>query len=291
MGIRSDTTGMNHMREGSSPHTQGAIPRRTVLQGALGVLGTLAVGQFGCSTDPRDPRTYGPHVVAMKSDTPAAFAGEEVSVFQVKRSIPLPIGDTPPGRPRIEPYPGPVWITPEKFRVQCSCVVTNLEDRELDLELLVDGWNEFIFYSPQVRVVDEDVVPDRSCVQRSILLPAKARVENRISYDDFERMAIALAAAPRAPNSGHLMDPTTNLNESVLAKPYVPHVISGITGFDLSIRIRGDAPARVAVEATVEVIDLAGFLMNEGDEGNSPNRRARDRGRREFLPVLVAEEG
>ncbi len=283
---------MKRAHEGNSPRAPGGIPRRTVLQGALGVLGTFAASGLGCSSDPRDPRTYGPYVVALKSDTPAALAGDETSLFQVKRSIPLPIGEAPPGLERVAPYPGPVWITPEKFRVQLSCVITNLEDRELDVELLVDGWNEFIFYSPQVRIVREDVVPDRSCVQRAMILPAKARLENRVSYDDFERMAIALAAMiNKAPNSGHLLDPQTNLNESPLAKPYIPQIISGITGFDLSLRIRGAASARVAVEATVELIDLAGFLMKEGEEANSPNRRPGSRGRREFLPVVPAEEG
>jgi len=253
------------------------------------VFGTMAIG---CNTDPRDPRTAGPYVVALKTDTPAILSGEEASVFQVRRSIALPLKERPQSLPATPPYPRGVWYTPEKLRVQLDYVVTNLEARDVRFEVLVDGWNEFIWYSPQVLLVDDKVLPDRSCVQRSTLIPAKGRVEGRVSFDDFERMAIALAGIfNKAENPGHLLDPSTNLETSPLATKYIPGVISGITGFNLGLRIQGDASARVALEAIVEVIDLEGVLMEEGNEGTSPNRRPGDMGRRELIPIITTEEG
>ncbi len=288
MGIRTHAAGLIHMRtEAKSPHPQGGIPRRTILQGALGIAGAFAIG---CMDEKRDTRTYGPHVVALKSDTAAVLEGPEASVFQVKRSVALPLLDTPPGLAAVTPYPRGVWFTPEQFRVQVSYLVSNLEDRSVSLEVLLDAWNEFVWYSPQVRVVDDEIVPDRSCAQRPMILPPRGRVEGRVSFDDFERIAAALAGIMnKAPNPGHLFDPTTNLYESPLAKPYVPTIISGITGFDISIRAA--AAARVVVEAMVEIIDLRGVLMDEGDEGSTSNRRPGDRGRRELIPITVVEEG
>jgi len=275
--------------EGRTPRAKGGVPRRTILQGALGLVSTLTMGTMGaigCDPEPRDGRTLGPYLVALKADTPAVLTGPEASVFQVKRAIPLPIHDPPPDVPRTPPYPGGVWYTPDRLRVQLSYVVSNLEDRDLAIELLVDGWNEFIYYLPQVRIVDDEIVPDRSCAQRPMIIPAKGRVDGRVSFDDFERMAIALAGiVNNAPNPGHLLDPTTDLYESPLSAPHIPPIISGITGFDLSIR--SAAAVRVVVEAMVEVIDLQGILMDEGDEGSSPNRRARDRGRSAKIPITV----
>jgi hypothetical protein len=251
------------------------------------MLGAYAIG---CGSGERDPRTFGPYVVAMKSDTPPALEGPEASVFQVKRSVALPLSERPPNLPATPPYPRPVWFTPEQLRVQVDYVVTNLEARSIQMELLFDGWNEFIYYSPQVRVVDDEVIPDRSCVQRPILMPAKGRAEGRVSFDDFERMAIALAGITNnAENPGHLLDPSVNLRESPLATKYIPSVISGITGFDVSIRTA--AAARIAVEVVVELIDRDDILMEEEEEGSSPNRRDRDMGRRQLIPVITTEEG
>lgn len=255
--------------EGETPHRAGAIPRRTMLLATL--CAALAVS---CNSDPRDARSFGPYVAAIKADTPPAFASDEAAIFQVRRSIALPIKPRPPQVPATPPYPAGVWYSPNELRVQLTYVVTNLEDKEVQVELLVDGWNEFRAYTPQISADDEgNVTADRSCVQRPIILPAKGRVSGTVSYDDFERMAAALAGIMnKAPNPFHLLDPSVDLYSSVLAKPYIPAVIDGITGFDLSLRSRAGA-VRVAVEATVEVIDRAEILMEEGNEGASTNRR------------------
>lgn len=267
-------------KEGATPHKTGAIPRRTALLCAVAVALVSA-----CGSDPRDARTFGPYVAAIKSDTPAAIAGEDAAaVIQVRRSVALPLKARPPGLQRTAPYPGGVWFTPSELRVQLNYVITNLEDKEIQVELLVDGWNEFRAYAPQMRVVEEEgVEADRSCVQRPLIIPAKGRVTGTVSYDDFERMATALAIIMNnAPNPFHVLDPTVDLYSSPLAKPFIPSVISGISGFDLSLRSRAGA-VRVAVEGTVDIIDLGELLMEEGNEGSSPNRRPQ-----ELIPVIAA---
>lgn len=250
-------------------------PRNLVLLGAL----ALGVSATSCSAT-RDTRTDGPFYVAITDKTPAALMGDQGGVYQVKRSIALPLGDRPE-IPQLKPYPGGVWYTPADLRVQMDYVITNLEDKDVTVELLVDGWNEFIYYSPQVQLDDEGMVQaDRSCVDRMIIIPAKGRAEGRVSFDDFERMAQALAAIEnKAPNPFHVVEPSTSFDDPLI-KPYMPDVIDGISGFDLSLRTT--EPVRVVVEATTELVDLKGVLVEEGTV--SHHRRPG----REWKPTVAA---
>jgi hypothetical protein len=233
----------------------------------------------------REERTLGPYVVAITKETPAAFTADDASIFQVGTSIALPLRDRPSGLPRQAPYPGGVWITPERLRVQASYVISNLEDEELKVGILFDAWNEFVWYSPQIRVVDDDVIPDRSTVDRLVILPPRARVQGRVAYDDFERVALALATiVGGAPNPFHVLDPQTQIRLSPLSAPYVPAVISGLTGFDVSLRTT--RAARVAVEVVVELLDLDEILVELGDP--SRNQRRSDQGRRPLVPAIAA---
>lgn len=294
MGLRAHSAGLIMSRDhastaGFGPRTLGALPRRAFLSRTLGGAVVAAFAPLGCGTAP-ETRTWGPFVVAMTETTPAALTGDEASLFQVRRSIAVPVKPRPEGLSATPGYRRPVWITPEQLRTQLSYVITNLEDREVQIELLVDGWNGGFYYSPQVRVVEDGIEADRSCVQRLLILPAKGRVEGRVSYDDFERMAIALAGMTntqgRAPNPFHLLDPTTKLYESPLSKPYIPAVIESVLGFDLSLR--STAAVRVAVEATVEALDRDGVLMDSDEEDTSPNTRRDSYGRTVFVPVIAA---
>lgn len=276
-------------KEGASPRStekRGVIPRRTILLGAsLVPLASLSSSIFGCSSSTRDARTFGPYVAAIKSDTPPILASDEATIVQVRRSIALPLKDRPQGLPATPGHAGGVWYTPDQLRVQLSYILTNLENEAVQMEVLVDGWNEFRAYTPQMRIVDDELEADRSCVQRPMILPPKSRTEGRVSFDDFERMAIALSGIfNNAPNPFHLLDPTVDLYSSPLAKPYIPKIIDGITGFDLSLRSRRGVK-KIAVEATVEIIDLGEILIEEGNEGSSTNNRRRYR---EFIPVVAA---
>lgn len=286
--LRASLDGINGSGVGSGPRSLGSLPRRDFLSRTLGGAVVAALAPLGCGTAP-ETRTWGPFVVAMTEATPAVLAGPEASLFQVRRPIAFPIKQRPEGLQATPGYRRPVWITPDQLRTQLSYVITNLEDRELQLELLVDGWNGGFYYSPQARVVDQDIEADRSCVQRLMIVPPKGRLEGRVSFDDFERMAIALAGMTntqgRAPNPFHLLDPTTKLYESPLSKPFIPSVIESILGFDLSLR--STAAVRVAVEATVEALDRDEVLMDSGEEDSTPNTRRDSYGRTAFVPVIA----
>jgi hypothetical protein len=117
-------------------------------------------------------------------------------------------------------------------------------------------------------------------VDRRLLLPAKGRVTGTISFDDFERVAIELGIIMNgAPNPFHVVEPHTELFSDVQTKPYIPTLIAGLTGFDLSVRSNG--PAKLALEATLEVDDRAGLLVAEGEAS-----KARPPGKR-YNPVVA----
>jgi hypothetical protein len=61
----------------------------------------------------------------------------------------------------------------------------------------------------------------------------------------------------------------------------MPDVIDGISGFDLSLR--ATEPVRVVVEATTELVDLKGVLVEEGTVSKH------GRPGKEWIPT-VAEE-
>lgn len=255
--------------EVASPRALGARPRSlaarvTAMWAVVSVLVALAIACSGT----RETRTAGPYVVAITATTPPVIQSQEGGLYQMQRSVGLPLAERPKDLPSAKPYPGGVWYTPADLRVQVSYVISNLEDKDVNVELLVDGWNEFIYYAPQVSLDAEgQVQADRSCVDRLMIVPAKGRVTGTVSFDDFERMAMALATVENgAPNPHHVMDPSTTFDD-VLVKPYLPAVIDGITGFDVSLRTT--EPVRVALEATVELVDLAGVLLDEGSTTTS----------------------
>jgi len=276
------------MHEASRPQGEGNVPRSSRSRFASGCLAALmlcAPLAMSCGRA-SEARTLGPYTLAIKENTPAALQGEEGGVYQVTVPIALPLFEPPKGdQPnKVKPYSRGLWFTSSDVQIQVSYVITNFENSDITIQLLVDGWNEYIRYSPAVRIVDDDVVADRSCNDRLLVVPAKKRVEGRVSFDDFERIATALATVQNgAPNATHVMEPHTKLRESPLTRAFVPPVIAGLVGFDLSLR--SSAKVKVAVEATVEIIDHVGVMVPKGEKATNvyPNRLTR------FVPMAPAE--
>ncbi len=257
----------------------------------------LMFGVLSCSSANKDNRTFGPYTLAISETTKPALAtpggGAPLvdpadppagidGIYQVQTSVIVPLID----RPAIEgaavkPYPRPIWYTSADLRLQLTYVITNLEDKPRSIELLVDGWNEFIRYTPLVTIDDEgNVNADRSMVDRRILLPAKGRVVGTVSFDDFERMALELGIIMNgAPNPFHVVEPHTEIFTDIQTKPFIPTVTAGLTGFDLNVRSLG--PAKLALEATLEVDDRKSLLVAEGETSG-----ARPPGKR-YNPVVA----
>lgn len=295
--------------EGARPQAEGPSPqsagRRAFLRslgvgaGALAPLAVPGLGGLlaGCSSA-TDRRTQSTAVIAITETTAPAVTTEEDAIYQVTRPMPVPLTPRPPSNvlgAAIKPFPRGLWYTTADLRVQCTYVISNLTNAQLRAEILFDVWNEFLYYAPTVTVSEEDgLQADRSSIDRLVDVPARSRLVASVSFDDFERAAVALAIMqdPARPNDFHLVEPSTNLFQSALAKPYLPSVIPGIAGFDLSLRVAGavGAPPKVVVEATLELEDRTGNLLVKEGADPSPNRTKQSMGRQPLVPrVLVPE--
>jgi len=281
--------------EGIAPQVEGASPRglgrfARILTG-LAAIGVVLAS--GCSSN-QDERTIGVYTLAITDKTAPAVpaVGDEPPLYQVTTQVRFPL------RPRpdrallgdvVKPYTQPIWFTSGQLQAQFTYVIKNLGNTDVTVELLVDGWNEFIRYSPTVAIVvvngEQELQADRSVVDRLMIIPAYSTVEGRISYDDFERMATALAILtpePHHPNPFHVVEPHTKLATDPTTMTWIPPVIDGITGFDLSLRARG--AVKIVLEGSLELVDHTEngeHLVPEGEPvvGRSPPPR--------YVPVVA----
>lgn len=147
--------------EGVGPQSEGTRPRGIArFARLLTALATLGVAlASGCSNN-QDERTVGIYTLAISDKTPTAVpqVGDEPPLYQVTVPVAFPLRATPspvPGE-AVKPYPRAVWYTSNQLQAQFTYVIKNLGNTDVTVELLVDGWNEFIRYAPTVAIVVEN---------------------------------------------------------------------------------------------------------------------------------------
>jgi hypothetical protein len=233
----------------------------------------LVFGAPACagSTD----RQLGTVTLAISSTTPPALSQGTAMIYQVSVPVPLPLAARPSPLPNKGAgyYPGDFWFQSNELQLQLDYVITNLESSPVTVELMCDAWNDFIRYTPQVTVTEEGVDADPSTEDRLIYIPALGRISGTISFDDFERVARVMGALSNpkpAPsmNPYHLLVRQTDITTDPLAAPFIPPVVAGLRGFDLSLRDM-NGPDRVLVEATLTIRDHGNHLVPDGSK--SPN--------------------
>jgi hypothetical protein len=163
-------------------------------------------------------------------------------------------------------------------RVQITWTLTNLDEESHNVEVLVDPWNEFGRYYPGFQVTDvqdEEQQPNFSGIQIMFELPGTkydrpSRRHGTFTFEDMHELAVDFGTAMNIIQNAGPVDPLAEDNpvaglvnhvfnqqnrsfEDVLAKPYIPTVIPGLTGIDLGLRTY--EPANVAIEIVVEVTD------------------------------------
>jgi hypothetical protein len=229
-----------------------------------------------------------PVVIGMLETAPPIYDDGEEQIFQVTREVRLPYrraddGERPSGK--ADPYPRPAFHVTADSRVTIRFTLSNLENKQHDVALLIDPWNEFVRYVPGVSAGREDsVLPNFSGIERSFVLPPMGRVEGIITPDDMIELAadltIAMSLQKRPPpadgNFGGaiLYNRTFNVqNRSSEPDPvlrdWMPasrDTIAAVTGFDAGLRT--SEAAKIAVELVIDIEDLHGErVVMDGEDG------------------------
>ncbi len=254
------------------------------------ILFSLLGAAAACSSNSSDQLTQ-PLAVGMTNMTPAYYSDGNLTLYEVQIPVALPVRRPTAverqalgGPPKGTPYSHTPFLLVGDENVEVHYVLSNVDNSEHAVWLLLDPWNEFVRYRPGVTVVDDDTtVPNESFEPGGpgFLMGPKSRIEGTITSDDMQELAIRLASAENflmspatiaaedadASGGDNSLDPTQIANHifdqqnfsttgDPLFTPYIPSIIAGITGFDLGLRTL--EPANVAVEITIDVQDLNG---------------------------------
>ena len=266
---------------GMHPRSTGVFAPRWLVAGPAAAM--LAVTAMGCGSK-AEQSTYDPIALGMLSNGPAFYDDGDVQIYEVRRSVSLPIV-TPTEAQRaslvtpVPPYERTPWITKNDVKVQVTWTLSNLDGptQPHNIEILLDPWNEFARYVPAVSVGEEEVVPDLSGIDLLLRVEGNQRKTGTFTFDDMDEVATDLAtvenilvlnppaAGPAMPGAGpnvngminHAFDIHNRSGDTdPLIQGFIPPKIAGLVGFDLGLRLY--EKGTVAIEIVVEVKDLGG---------------------------------
>ncbi len=276
------------MRACLDPHGRG------IGAAVRALIGVAVFGVVASACASADEKEVLPPVVLGMLDTAApTYDDGEQQIFQVGREVRLPYRrPTDEERPRGEqdPYPRAPFHVVKDTRVTVRYTLSNLDDQQHTVELLIDPWNEFVRYVPGVTTIrDDEVLPNFSGIDLFVIVPPKGRVTGIITPDDMIELAtdltVAMALERRPPDAAGafggavLYNRTFNVqNRSSEPDPvlrdWMPasrEKVAAVIGFDLGLRT--SAPAKVAVELVIDVEDLDGErIVMDGEEGRQIGR-------------------
>jgi hypothetical protein len=248
----------------------------------------LSIASVGCGEDERT-RILAPVQVAMDENVMPVYDDDELTIYEVKKGVQFPIiapdeeamaalNDTP-----MDPYGRQPWITLDDVRVQLSWTLSNLDDEQRSVELLIDPWNEFGRYYPGLTLVDAEngeFMPNISGINERYILEGAnkgdgSRRQGVITYEDMDELArdfgtvmnLILNEPTSYPGGGmleegesalptyvnHAFDFQNRSDNDPLVKDWIPGVVAGLTGIDMGLRT--GEPARIALEIVVEITD------------------------------------
>lgn len=269
-----------------------AVSRPQML--CVAVLASMGVF-VGCSGT--DSQVTRPSIVGMTNTTPPYYSDAEVTLYEVQTSVTLPMR-APDAQETAALGPAPAylagfgattapWIRVDDVQTTVRFTISNLDDQKHAVELLLDAWNPYVKYVPQIQVISQDVtLPDLSSYDRYYVLEPKSRYIGTITPDDTREMAIDLATVMNMnvndaadPNLNAMFNHTFNLqNRSTgndpLIQPWIPQPqdVPALTGFTLGLRSMEQM--NVAVEVTVDVQDVSDGkkVMPAGQAPNADNQ-------------------
>jgi hypothetical protein len=271
---------------------------------------TLAFTAFtsACGEDERT-RILDPVQVAMDESVPASEMGE-LSYYEVKKAVAFPIiapsADALAAleEKAVEPYGRQPWVTLKDYRVQLSWTLTNLDDVQHEVQVLIDPWNEFGRYYPGFTLVDAEegeFAANLSGIDTRFILEATSkgagsRRQGVFTYEDCDELArdfgTVMALIDNPPTSfpggemleegesalptyvNHAFDTQNRSDRDPLVRAWIPNVVAALTGIDMGLRTSDDGQCmgeqcfapRMALEVVVEITDLGSDKVRKEGE-------------------------
>lgn len=260
------------------------------------VCGLLGLGSTGCGDRARE-ESLPLLQVGMTKDVPPIYDDGDLRIYEVKKGIAFPIL-APSNQARralnespVQPYGRHPWVTTDEIDVQVSWTISNLDDEEHIVELLVDPWNEFGRYYPGLQLTDADnqeFMPNFSGIDKRYIVAGKgsgdaSRVRGTYAFSDLREVATDLATVmgiiadppvveggseeedPRVTYANHAFHWQNRSYDDPLVSAWVPSTVAGLTGLDIGFRT--SEPATVAIEVAIELVDKNGDRVREkGDD-------------------------
>lgn len=264
------------------------------------LVAALSLLSVGCS-DENHEESLPILQVGMTKAVPPIYDDGELQIFEVKKGMAFPILE-PGGVTRgqlaakaTEPYGPYPWVTTDDIDVQVSFTITNLDDDDHQVEMLVDPWNEFGRYYPGLQLTDadnEEYMPNFSGIDKRYFAPGKAagdaqRVHGTYTFSDLKEMATDLATVmnllanppPTMGDGDDEEDPTVTYTnhafhwqnhsyDDPLVQAWVPSVVAGLTGVDIGFRTYEEA--NIAMEVAIEIVDKNGKRIRHEDQTDKP---------------------
>ena len=212
--------------------------------------------------------------VALTPETAPALVTEDGGLYIVETHAETPI--RPPTASEMSalqsgvarfpglPFPRLPWVEREDFAFLVDFSLSNLDDSTHDIDVIINGVNEFFEYVPGViQEEDEEPIPLHSQWEKRYRLSPKQRISITVREEDFDEMAVDLATVVNgAPNSDQIVYFENKSYSDPRSKPYIPKVIPGLTG--LRLGLRSSAAGNVLLEASVRVRDAGEKLAEDG---------------------------
>lgn len=249
--------------------------------GTISLLAATVALASGCLTEQRymAPEGGGAWVIAVEPDTPPFFESEDGNLYLVEQRVEFqfrePTAEEQAALGDVAgldiPYASLPYVRRDDIEVQLDWTLSNVSEATVQVEVVVNGFNEFHEYNPGVQVVEDEVIADFSQWERAIRLGPGERRTGTIREEELDEVAVDLAT---------VVNGVTNANQIVYfenqssldrrAQMFIPDVIPALTGVRVGIRsqgVDGDGnPIPVVLEFTVRVTDNRQILVQGEDE-------------------------
>ncbi|RYZ01500.1 MAG: hypothetical protein EOO73_35395 [Myxococcales bacterium] len=283
---------MREIRQLEGRRAGAAYPRAGFSAPAF--VGFLALCVVGCGGSEHEESL--PLLQVGMTDTVAPIYDDgQLQMYEVKKGVSFPIlapDATTRGQlndKQTAPYGRQPWVTTDDIDVQVNWTISNLDEEEHVVEMLVDPWNEFGRYYPGLQLTDaedEEYMPNFSGIDERYVAPGKgagegSRLHGTYTFTDLQEMATDLATVmsliedppttedeeedPTVTYTNHAFHGQNRSDDDPLVAQWVPRVVAGLTGLDIGFRTY--EKANLAIEVAIELVDKNGKrVRREGDE-------------------------